>query len=730
MKLCRILLTSIFFAIAAHPALANLSTPPRIGVVLGGGGARGFAHLGALQELEKLKIPISCIAGTSAGSLIGGIYASGVPLSQLAETFARTDWDLLTSGKPPRADVPYIRKREDTRNYLDLTLGVADGKLRLPRGAINSQSIDLYIRYLTRDAAPGSFDELPIPFRALATDLETGDAVVFDKGDLSTALRASMAVPGVFDAVNVDGRVLVDGMLARNLPVSDIKGRCADVVIAIDVGEPLKKSKDIESWLDVLSQSINLGVNRNVREQLALLGPDDVLLRPKLGNTSATAFSDSMAIAETGRQAVREHAALLSRFSRSDQDYQVWRASLKRKAAPHINEVQLKETSTVNRQALQEKLAIPAGEVSQKDFLDRLQSVFAEGDYDSLSYTLQHVDGRNVAAVMPVERNSGPNTLRFGLSLEGASDGDATFALLASQRRVWMNAAGGTWFNEARVGENLYFGSEFYQPLTATSPFFVSARAFVRDDIYSLYDGSHKRLADFNLRERQIGLAGGLALGKYGEWRLGLFRGDLDSGVKVGDPALLSDTRYHIGGIESSLTIDQFDNPRWPRKGYAMQLKVQKAIEAWTDPAFDQLTTFDGSFDYVTTTAQDLTLRLTGKFNGGTDEGRYIAPLGGFLNLSGYQKDELLGQRAALARVMGYWRVASLPSALGTGVYLGGSLEAGRVWGGLWQEKRSSWLPAGSVFIGADSLIGPLFVGAGYGEGGRLIGYFYLGADY
>ncbi|MGL6071878.1 patatin-like phospholipase family protein [Craterilacuibacter sp.] len=730
MKLRCFLFFSIFLPVLSLPAVATPLVAPRIGVVLGGGGARGFAHLGVLQELEKLHIPISCIAGTSAGSLIGGIYASGVPLSQLEQTFARTDWDLLTSGKPPRADVPYIRKREDTRNYLDLTVGLADGKLRLPRGAINSQSIDLYIRYLTRDATVGSFDDLPIPFRALATDLESGDAVVFDKGDLSTALRASMAVPGVFDAVNVGGRILVDGMLARNLPISDIKGRCADVVIAIDVGEPLKKSSEIESWLDVLGQSINLGVNRNVREQLALLGPDDVLLRPKLGNTSATAFSDSMKIAETGRQAVLDQAESLSRFSLPAPAYQAWRNSLKSGTTPKISSIEVQDTNTVNQQALQQKLAIPEQGTSQKVFLEKLQTVFAEGDYDNLSYTLRRTEKGNIAAVTPLERNSGPNTLRFGLSLEGASEGDATFALLASQRRTWMNSAGGTWFNEARIGENLYFGSEFYQPLAATSPFFIAVHGFIKDDKYSFYTADHQRLADFSVSERQIGVAGGVTLGKYGEWRTGLFRGNLKTGVKVGAPELLPDADYSVGGIESTLTIDQFDNPRWPRKGYALRLNAQRAIDAWTDSEFSQLTTFDSNFDYVTTTPQDLTLRFTGKFSGATGDDSYIAPLGGFLNLSGYQNDELLGQRAALARVMAYWRAASLPSALGTGIYLGGSLEAGRIWGDMWNVKNSRWLPAGSVFVGADSLIGPLFIGAGYGKGGRLIGYFYLGADY
>ncbi|XLM22892.1 patatin-like phospholipase family protein, partial [Chromobacterium piscinae] len=209
--------------------------PEGVGVVLGGGGARGFAHLGVLKELERLRIPISCIAGTSAGALIGGIYANGLPLDEMEKEFNGADWDQMLSGRPARADIPYDRKRNDYKNYLDASFGLKGGELRLPRGAINSQGIEMYIHNLTRDRNIDSFDKLPIPFRAVAADLLTGDAVVFDKGSLSRALRASMAVPGVFDLVEDGGKLLVDGAIARNVPVQDVKGRCAKHVIVVDV---------------------------------------------------------------------------------------------------------------------------------------------------------------------------------------------------------------------------------------------------------------------------------------------------------------------------------------------------------------------------------------------------------------------------------------------------------------------------------------------------------------
>ena len=208
--------------LVVQAASANTERP-RIGLVLGGGGARGFAHLGVLEELERLRIPIDCLAGASAGALIGGFYASGRPVAELQQQFADADWDTMLAGRAARSNVPFTVKRDDFLNYFDFAVGVRDGSLQLPRGAINSQEIDLFIRDLARNVHRDSFDDLPIPFQAMATDLTTGEPVTFRSGDLATALRASMAVPGLFDPVPYGNSLLVDGGLARQLPIQNLK---------------------------------------------------------------------------------------------------------------------------------------------------------------------------------------------------------------------------------------------------------------------------------------------------------------------------------------------------------------------------------------------------------------------------------------------------------------------------------------------------------------------------
>lgn len=722
------------------PAASTLATVPaaavpRIGLVLGGGGARGFAHLGVLRELEKLRIPISCIAGTSAGALIGGIYANGESVAMMQREFRDADWDLMLSGKPPRSSVPYNRKRDDYRNLFDFTVGARDGELRLPLSAINAQQIDLYIRTLTQDRAIDSFDHLPIPFRAVATDLSTGDAVVFDHGSLATALRASMAVPGLFDLVQYDNKLLVDGGLARNLPIEDIKGRCADRVIVVDVGTPLLKKEEIRSWLDVLDQSSNLIIARNVREQLARLDADDILIRPDLNGFTTSSFADNQAIIERGAAAVAPLKARLAALSVSPQAYAAWKAGLVAPAEPRIDAVKVvTSTRYVDPTALERQLGDAHGG-SLAGARQNLSDVFDQGDFDSLTYAIVPKDGRNVLEVYPVERAVGPNYLRFGLGLNSSTPGESNYTFMASHLRTWINSAGASWRNDLQVGGTRLLHSEFYQPWSATSPFFVAAYGGYQELNWPLFDANHKKYAQVTVDGTSAGFDAGLALGKYGEMRVGPYWAHYVPQNTLGtplptDPVPRDDINER--GLRSRLVVDQFDNPRWPRSGYLFNSAVnvaEPALGSGIDTRYYSLTA-----DKVAT-FKDVSLRMTVKFNGnlnGLDSGRDFYPqfLGGFLNLSGYQQNELYGSRVALGRLMAYWRAASLPSALGSGLYVGGSLESGKVWDRGLSSGNSPWLLGGSLFVGADTLIGPLFIGLGDAHGGTLTGYMFLGVDY
>ncbi|AXK40206.1 patatin-like phospholipase family protein [Crenobacter cavernae] len=708
---------------------------PRIGLVLGGGGARGFAHLGVLKELERLRIPIACIAGTSAGALIGGMYASGVPLDDMAKAFREADWEQMLSGSPPRSSVPYDRKRDDYKNYFNLTLGVRDGGFRVPRSAINSQGIDVFIRRVVRDRSESDFDRLPIPFRAVATNLENGDAVVFDKGDLATVMRSSMAVPGLFDLMEVDGKLLVDGALARNLPIREAKGRCADRVIVVDVGSPTLKKDEINSLFDIVAQTSNLMVYRNEQEELKRLGPDDIVIRPDLDGYGSADFGKNAEIAARGRLAVAPVEARLAALSAPEPNYKLWHARLAPATPLPIDKVKVAKTSYVNSEELARALNDKEGKPQELDAVqEKLQTAFASGDYDRLSYSIDQENGRRVLTVMPLERAVGPNYLRFGVNLKSSTPGDSDFNFLAAHERVWLNSAGASWRNYLQVGDDKRFQTSLYQPLSAGSPLFVFGSYLWKEEMIPFFLLDHVRFADLQLSTSRFDVGGGAQLGQYGELRLGVYRQRQSVSVKTGDPAMFSGVTQapvHSHGFAATLLIDQFDNPRWPRHGYF----VSSALDFETERASGkQSQTFNGVADWAHTLG-DTSLRLTGKYNSNLNGNRLETTpqmLGGFLNLSGYQQDELIGDSTALTRLMLYRRVATLPSALGSGLYIGGSLEAGRVWN--WYNSAapqdSRWITAGSLFLGADTLLGPFFVGFGNAKGGQLTGYLFLGVDY
>jgi NTE family protein len=729
------LLKKAFLLLLIIPLLAQ-ADPPRIGVVLGGGGARGFAHLGVLRELEKMHIPISCISGTSAGALIGGMYANGMPLDEMQAYFKRADWDAMLSGKPDRADVPYERKSDDYKNYLDVPFGVRNGKMRMPLSVLNSQEIDLFIRAMTHDRVIDDFDRLPIPFRAVATDLSNGDAVVFARGSLATALRASMSLPGLFDPVQDQGRLLIDGGVARNLPIEDLKHRCADHVIVVDVGTPLLQSNQIHSLFDVLAQTSNLLVTRNVRQQKALLDDGDIVIRPDLTGFTSASFDRNQDIIARGAAAVDKVRDKLAALSVSPQAYQAWHARLVQPEAPKVDAVRVtsRTESFVNADLLMQKLNGAGGSKTLDQARSSLRELFASGDFDSVTYQVESQNGRNVMDVMPVERAIGPNYLRLGLNLKSSTTGDSSFTFLGSTLSTWMNPLGASWRNDVELGADTLLRSEFRQPFALGSPAFVSVQGSYQDSAWPFFDANHQKFAQLELDRTEADLDGGLALGKYGEVRAGAYWRSYMPRVSMGSLPLNDlplDQRSRESGVRLSAVADQFDNPRWPRSGYFFNSDLRYAIPQWGG--------VDGHYYDVTAedvkTFGDVTVRLTSKVKGNlstSDDGKYFHPqfLGGFLNMSGYQQDELYGNRVALGRLMAYWRAATLPSALGSGVYAGISLEAGKIWRRDFSEGNSDWMPAGSLFVGADTILGPFFIGIGDAKGGRMTGYLFLGVDY
>lgn len=716
-------------AAQAVKAPAEAEKRPRIGLALSGGGARGFAHVGVLKVLEQMRIPVDYIAGTSAGSAIGAAYATGLSPGEIEAHLKRADWEKdMFDDNPPRRDQPYRRKSEDRSFQLGVTLGLRDGEVRTPPGLIAGQKVELFLHEMlgvSQDLE--SFDRLGIPFRAIATDLKTGELVVQERGSLVRAVRASMAVPSAFAPVREQGRMLVDGGLTRNLPVDIVRRMGADVVIAVNVGSPLLDEKELESLFGVAAQMVNILIERNVRQSLAEIGPDDVLIAPDLGKLSAADFAGGVKQIPAGEAAARAKEGELARLALPPGQYAAWRAGRTRlaAAAPAYDAVRYSHSGAVDTELLRAQSRIPEqGRLDRTELRAGFMDWMARGDVERIGYRLLDEPERTVLAIEVEEKSWGPNYLRFGLGAAADSESNSYFNLLAGYRMTWLNALGAEWKNELQFGRTMRFSSEFYQPLEQRGRYFVAPRADYENRPRDLFLGDDK-VAEFGIRTLGISLDAGVQA-DLGEIRAGLTLGQRKSDTRTGSPLFpTEETRFTA--FTGSFVVDQLDALDFPRHGGALAIRAKAAREV-----------LGGEEDYnrVEAAATQVlsfgrhtlggTLRL-GYSPGSTLPGAELFGLGGFLNLSGYQNDQFLGSELHYGRLIYYNRVMNLPPPLGTGLYAGLSLETGRVGTSVTAGGDEPWRKGGSLFLGANTALGPLYLGYGVGEEGNRLLYLFLG---
>jgi NTE family protein len=722
-------LTALIAMQPSSPAEAQ-SGPPRIGLALSGGGARGLAHIGVLKVLEELRVPVHCITGTSMGSIIGGAYASGMTTAALEKFVQATDWDQVFSDQPPRSDVAIQRKIEDYKTLFAPEYGVTKSGLALPKGVVAGVSIEGFLRRLVGPAVgSGDFQKLPIPFRAVAADIETGEAVVLDHGSLSQAMRASMAVPGALAPVEIDGRLLVDGGIADNLPISLARKVCGDVVIAVNISTPPLKRSEITSALSVAGQLINFLGKVNVDDQLKSLGSRDVLVSPELGDISSGSFERGADAIRIGEEAARAMTASLQRYSLPPEQYDALRRKQVREQTglgmvDAIRFEGLKRTSPkVLESAMQSK---PGEPLTEETLSADLRRIYGRGDFEGIDYLIEEGPAGRTLVIRPREKEWGPDYLRFGLGLAADVQGDAIFNVLVQYRSTWLNRLGGEWLSEAQLGQSTYFATQFMQPVHERGVYFVSPYARVGETRRSLYRGE-ERVAEYLARDARIGLDGGANLATWGELRLGALWRSVKSEVETG-PAILSPTDERTAGMRLRLIADQLDHAYFPGAGFRVFASAYAAD-----------TSFGSDHDYKRAEFEAVVAREWGahKFSvmlaGGSDfhEGMpsyETFTLGGPLFLSGYRIQEFSGQRYGFGRLMYYNRTIPLPSLIGSGVYAGASLEAGQMHGLVDGAPDTGTLWAGSIFLGANTFAGPAYLGLGFGEGGRFSAYVMIGA--
>jgi NTE family protein len=726
------LLAAFALAVAAQARAQPATTPaakPRICLVLSGGGARGAAHIGVLKVLEELRVPVHCITGTSMGSLVGGAYASGTSVAEMETMVGDITLELLFKEKPPRQDTAIRRKLDDRTNLVTPEIGVRDGALLLPKGLVSGVQLETVLRKLARAKGYRKFDELPIPYRAVATDLVTGKAVIFKEGELALVMRASMSVPGAVAPAEFDGHILVDGGLTNNLPVDAARAMGADVVIAVNLGSPLLKREELGSFLGATGQMINILTEQNVQASLASLKPTDILIEPELGDFSAADFDNLTKTIPIGEAAARKVAARLAALALPPQQYAALRASQHTPAALDtraVDEIRFETMARVDPRVAAGILDTTAGQPLDQDMLDRdLRRLYGTGDFEHVSYRLLEEPGRRILSVDAVEKSWGPNYLRFGLGLSSDFKGDAFFNLLASYRKTWLNSLGAEWRTDLQIGRTSRIFTEFYQPLVVGRYLFVAPSAEIERRAVDIFQGN-ERIASYDVNTPRVALELGSQLTKYGEIRVGVAAARVTTRLDTGPPYLDVNpkTTKQVGPIVRAV-VDQLDSANFPRSGYAGSIHISSPQSGMgSDSSYTK-----GEVDAVGYASFGdhtfgLGLRGAGPLAGALPRSDY-SQWGGLLQQSGYRTGALIGETLAFGRLTYHYKLARVN--LLEGVYAGFSLEAGRVGKPLVPGSPEGLLKSSSVFLGMDTPIGPLYVGYGRAGDGSSSSYLFLG---
>ena len=716
--------------------------------MLSGGGARGIAHIGVLKVLEDLKIPIDCIAGTSMGAVVGGLYASGMSAHAIESTMRSLDWQEAFRDAPPRRDLAFRRKQDDRNFLVRLPLGLKHGQLLLPKGFIQGQKLQETLRQLTLPFSNSTdFDRLPTAFRAVATDLESGDAVVLGKGDLAIAMRASISAPGVFAPVEYQGRLLVDGGLAENLPINVARSMNADILIVSDVSYPLQSRDRLDSALSISNQMLAILVRKDSDRQKSSLGSQDILIEPQLGTTTSTDFTTAPGTIASGEAAAR---TVIQRLAALGVDDAAFRAYQARREAhepglPRLQFVRVDNDSKRYEKTILAKMQPLVGKPLDLDEVGkRITQLYGLGNFETLDYSLVERMPATAAGAdsggepdtgleLRARRKSwGPNYVRFGLNLQDDFQGNSHYNAAARFVVSELNPLGAELLTDVQIGSDPRVFSEFYQPLDAQRTWFVAPSARIESRDLPIYV-NNLQVADFRDREAEADLDVGRNLSNWGEIRMGLHRINGLTRVRYGDP-LRVERQYNNGEFFFKFSYDQLDNAHFPRGGesFTFQWDADRT-DLGSDIARDRVTA-----DWLVARSRGRNTLLWWTSAGTTLDGNVnptalpdFYALGGFFNLSGLAPQSSIGPHYAITRAIYFRKIGRGGEGLFEfPAYVGASLELGGTWAQRSDISLGSAHKDASIFFAIDTYVGPVYLGTGYDEHGTSGFYLFLGRSF
>ncbi|MDY7546828.1 patatin-like phospholipase family protein [Glaciimonas sp. CA11.2] len=720
---------------------------PRIGLVLSGGGARGYAHLGVLKMLEQWHIPIDYIAATSMGAVVGGLYASGLSADALEKKLSEINLSDIAFDRNDRAKLPQSRREDNFQYPIGLSAGYGDGKLKIATGLVQGNHLlALLQNWTTQLPANIDFDRLPTPFRTVATDLGTGEEVIIRAGSLPRAIRASMAVPGLFTPFNIDGHTLVDGGLVSNLPVQLARDMGADIIIAVNIATPLQDPSNIESPTAVAQQMVTILIRQNVKAQKALLKEKDILIEPELGDLSFTDFSRGKDGINAGAQATEQARAKLVPLALSDTQWKTYLAARQPghviTAETRIDAINITTKGPVPAEIVQRQLGVHDGDLYNSSALNQdLTRLTTNGDFKSVTQEMVVENGRNILNVNAEAKTWGPQFLLFGFGVSNSFDGRGGFNLQIGHRFPWLTPSGLEWRNDIVLGDKqVDWRSELRQPIWDTLGLYVAPYAQYNRRHVDIYpdEGANANtvpLTSYVIDSATVGVDLGIPIARLGEFRAGVNYRQLNGHPFYNIPGesgnLFLSQQIKQTTARAQVTIDQLDDALFPRKGYYLSAITNIAFGGaenhYNDAQIKALWAISSGRHTINLALEGAGVYGADNANGSIGNGGLGFTLGGFQHLSAYAPDQFTGNYLAYGRItyLNNLREFNIPG-LSNPVF-GSSLEIGDVWQTRDSVNKGPYKKSVSMFVGGNSLIGPLYFGFALAPQGVWNLYLQLG---
>ncbi|MBK8385415.1 MAG: patatin-like phospholipase family protein [Candidatus Accumulibacter sp.] len=720
--IARHLLLVVLLALGAVANAADLPARPRVGLVLGGGGARGAAHIGVLEVLERLRVPVDCVAGTSMGGLVAGAYAAGLSPAVMREELAKADWDDLFHDDPSFSQQNFRKKVLDRRFLPASETGVGPDGLKYQTGVVTGQKIKLFFNQLVGDyLGEREIDRLPLPLSIIATDIVQGQRVVFRSGSLTTAMRASMSVPGLMSPVEINGEKLVDGGLVDNVPIGEARSRCqADVVIAVNVGSPLLKAEDISGLLSISVQMVNILTEQNVTRSLATLKATDIYIKPDLEGISAGDFKRTSETADRGVQAAESVADRLRLLAVSEAAYAAWTENIQvaRREAPKIHEIQIAGLRLVNPAMVEQHIQVKPGDPVNPSVINPdLLRVYGDGYYQNVDYAmLDTLRDRNILRVMPLEKSWGPDYIRYGINLDSNFKSDSSYSLRLGYQKTWINSLGAELLAIGEIGSTNGVSVDYYQPVDARQRYFLETNLKYVSKISSVYQNDNK-LAEYRILQGSARFGAGINLGALGQaragWEENWWNPKLDTGLPV-----FPEQSKRYGGWVARFDLDQTDRLYFPTSGWNSSVKYFDAPTEHYSKVDGYASAYRSFGDWV------LSSRVSYQ---GSPVGRLpfydVGSLGGMLNMTAFAVGQLKGDDMSYVNARAERIIGRLPLGLRGDMRMGLAVEGAKIGTPYTETNLKGWINSTAIYLGGETPLGPVYLGYGYSSSGSTGGY-------